>query len=118
MNRIKIALLSTVLILPGAAALAQDDRGVVKADPTYSDDTMAANSPSQDVIETRRGDDGRLYDMDGNLVDEMGNVIDEEGNIVRRRDDDRGVVRAEPGDTDDTLEAQGPTQDVIETPGG
>ena len=78
MKRITIALLSSVFIFPGAVALAQDDRGVTKADPTYSDDTIEANVDGQDVIETPEGERRAMPDGEtGAAMDEP--VVVEEG---------------------------------------
>ncbi len=112
MNRITIALLSAALVLPGAGAFAQerpDDRGVVKADPTMSDDTITAVSPEQDVIEGGRGTTAVLPDADMDM---------ERQGAQRMTEDDRGVVKADPTYSDDTITATSPEQDVIETPGG
>jgi hypothetical protein len=113
MKRIKIALLSSVFIFPGAVALAQDDRGVTKADPTYSDDTIEANVDGQDVIETPEGE--ARATMDEPVVVEEGM---DTGTAQRVTEDDRGVTKADPTYSDDTVEANVDGQDVIETPGG
>lgn len=121
MKRITIALLSSVFIFPGAVALAQDDRGVTKADPTYSDDTIEANVDGQDVIETPEGERRAMPDGEtGAAMDEP--VVVEEGmdtgTAQRVTEDDRGVTKADPTYSDDTVEANVDGQDVIETPGG